>query len=220
MGGSRPRRRLSPDARRAQLLECALRVFARRGLGRASHAEIAQEGRVSVSTVFVYFHSRTALVEAVLKEVDRFYMEMADAYHGGEVSAPEAILAHAEAFARSVETHPDHARVWLDWSTAIRDEVWPAYLQFQERMVRKIEATIRRGRTAGSVAKTVNPRDAALLIVGSAHMIAQMQFTGAPVAQLHRFLEGLVRGALGTELSSALGGDPLPRAAHGERSHP
>lgn len=193
------RRRLSPAARRRQLLDCALRVFARRGLGRASHAEIASEAGVSVSTVFVYFPSRRRLVQAVLDEIQAFYTAMADQHHRAVVDAPTSILDHAVAFARSVETHPDHARVWLDWSTAIRDDVWPVYLSFQEQIVRKVEATIRRGRRAGSVAADVAPREAALLIVGSAHMIAQMKFTGVPAARLHRFLTRLVHGTLGTE---------------------
>jgi TetR/AcrR family transcriptional regulator, hemagglutinin/protease regulatory protein len=51
-------RRLDPSERRPQLLECAMRVFARRGLGSARHSEIAKEAKVSVPTVFFYFPSR------------------------------------------------------------------------------------------------------------------------------------------------------------------
>lgn len=209
----RPRTRLAPGQRRAQLLECALRVFARRGLGRAAHAEIAQEAGVSVSTVFVYFPSRTVLVQAVLEEIERFYTEQADRYHREGVPAPRAILDHASAFARSVETHPDHARVWLDWSTAIRDDVWPLYLGFQERIVRKVEATIRKGRRAGTVPAGVTPREAALLIVGSAHMIAQMMFAGAPPARLHRFLVRLVESVLDRKVTADRTDTPRPRRA-------
>ena len=42
MAPTRPRAaRLAPAERRAQLLACALHVFARRGLGRATHADVA-----------------------------------------------------------------------------------------------------------------------------------------------------------------------------------
>lgn len=197
MPARRSRQRLTPEDRRAQLLECALRVFARRGLGRATHAEIAREGDVSVSTAFVYFPSRKALVDSVLDEVARFYVEMAEHCHRDGVAAPRAILDHAEAFARSVDTHPDHARVWLDWSTAIREDVWPEYLKFQEKVVLHIESTIRKGRGAGTVAPEVAEREAALLIVGSAHMVAQMKFAGAPPKRLQRFLVRMVQSGLG-----------------------
>ena len=91
-----------------------MRVFARRGLGAARHAEIAKEAGVSVPAVFFYFPTREELVTAVLDEVDNFLMEMAENVHANERPAPEILLAHAQAFAASVDTHPDYARVWLD----------------------------------------------------------------------------------------------------------
>src|SRR6185369_60404 len=115
----RPRaRRLPPTERRTQLLTCALRVFARRGLGEGRHAEIAKEAGVSVPTVFFYFPTRADLVQAVLDEVERLYVEMAVLIHGCPLPAPRIMLDHATTFANSVDTHPDYARVWLDWSTA------------------------------------------------------------------------------------------------------
>ena len=121
-----------------------MRVFARRGLGGARHAEIAKEARVSVPTVFFYFPTREALVKAVLDEVARFLTDMAVRIHSCGGAAPRIVLAHAKAFADSVDTHPDYARVWLDWSTAIREEIWPHYLEFQENIVGIIANTIRR----------------------------------------------------------------------------
>jgi TetR/AcrR family hemagglutinin/protease transcriptional regulator len=188
-------RRLDPSERRPQLLQCAIRVFARRGLGGAHHAEIAREARVSVPTVFFYFPTREALVMAVLDEVARFLTEMTVRIHAGAGPAPQLVLAHAKAFADSVETHPDYARVWLDWSTAIREEIWPHYLQFQERIVAIIADTIRRWRLGRAIVDD-EADDDARLIVGSAHMIAQMKFTRCPPDKVDRFLRTLVRSTL------------------------
>jgi TetR/AcrR family hemagglutinin/protease transcriptional regulator len=127
-GSSGRRRRAQPldkAERRALLLQCAVRVFARRGIGAAHHAEVAREAKVSVPTVFFYFPTREALVNAVLEEVARFIIEMAETAHGKHRPAPEIFLEHARAFADAVDTHPDHIRVLLEWSTALRDEVWP-----------------------------------------------------------------------------------------------
>jgi TetR/AcrR family transcriptional regulator, hemagglutinin/protease regulatory protein len=195
---SRPRaRRLTPIERRTQLLRCALRVFARRGLGEARHAEIAKEAGVSVPTVFFYFPSRADLLTAVLDEVERFYYEMAKRIHGRGLPAPRLMLDHAVTFANSVDTHPDYARVWLDWSTAIRDEVWPRYLEFQGRVVRLIEQTIRRGQREGALAANVDPGDEAHLMFISAHMIAQMKFARESPERIERFLQTLVHIAVG-----------------------
>jgi TetR/AcrR family transcriptional regulator, hemagglutinin/protease regulatory protein len=189
-------RRLDPSERRPQLLECAMRVFARRGLGSARHSEIAKEAKVSVPTVFFYFPSREALVKAVLEEVARFLTDMTVEIHSSPGPAPEIVLTHAKAFADSVDTHPDYARVWLDWSTAMRDEIWPLYLEFQENIVAIIADTIRRWQRARGMSEQ-EAEDDARLIVGSAHMIAQMKFTRCTPEKLDHFLRTLVRSALG-----------------------
>jgi TetR/AcrR family hemagglutinin/protease transcriptional regulator len=180
-----------------QLLACALRVFARRGLGEARHAEIAKEAGVAVATVFFYFPTRADLVRAVLEEVERFYCDMANRVHGQSLPAPRILLEHGIAFAESVDTHPDYARVWLDWSTAVRDEVWPRYLEFQKYVVKVVERTIRRGQREGLFAADVNPEDNAYLMFASAHMIAQMKFTRQSPERIERFLHTLVRIAIG-----------------------
>ncbi len=188
-------RRLDPSERRPQLLQCALRVFARRGLGSARHAEIAREAKVSVPTVFFYFPSREALVKAVLDEVARFLTDMTVEIHASSRPAPEIVLAHAKAFADSVDTHPDYARVWLDWSTAMREEIWPLYLDFQENIVGIIANTIRRWQRANGRPEE-EAEDDARLIVGSAHMIAQMKFTRCSPEKVDHFLRTLVRFAI------------------------
>jgi TetR/AcrR family hemagglutinin/protease transcriptional regulator len=190
-------RRLSTTERRAQLLAYALHVFARRGLGGARHAEIAKEAGVSVPTVFFYFPTRADLVDAILSEVERFYRVMADEIHSQSLPAPQILLGHGFAFANSVDTHPDHARVWLDWSTAIRDEVWPRYLIFQSHVVRVLEKTIRRGQREKDFAVDIDPEDNAHLMFGSAHMIAQMKFSRQTPEKIERFLYTLVRVAIG-----------------------
>jgi TetR/AcrR family hemagglutinin/protease transcriptional regulator len=203
-GGPRPRaRRLAPEERRAALLGCALRVFARRGLAAARHAEVAREAAVSVSATFVYFPSRRALVQAVLDEVARFLLEMAEEIHRREERADRLVLAHARAFAQSVDTHPDHARVWLDWSTAIGSESWPRYLEFQERMLRVVARTLERGRREGSLAADVDPLEDARLLIGAAHMVAQMKLTRSSPESVDRFLRTLVRAIMGLPLGQA-----------------
>jgi TetR/AcrR family hemagglutinin/protease transcriptional regulator len=198
--GPAPRKRasrLDQAERRAQLLQCAMRVFARRGLGAARHAEIAKEAGVSVPAVFFYFPTREELVTAVLDEIDRFLMEMAQQIHASDRPAPEILLEHARAFAASVDTHPDYARVWLDWSTAIREETWPRYLDFQERIVEIIARTIRRWQTERGVASDVDIEDDARLMVAAAHMVAQMKFTRVLPEKLDHFLRTLVGAAIG-----------------------
>jgi TetR/AcrR family hemagglutinin/protease transcriptional regulator len=191
------RRRLSREQRRAELLEAALSAFAARGIGEARHAQIAELAGCSLSTVFVYFPTREELVAAVLEEVERSLEEMAESIHSRPEPVPDILRAHITAFADAIASSPDRARVWLDWSTATREDYWNRYLEFQGQMVERIAATIRRGQREGSVAQTVDAEADARLLVGSAHMIAQMQLTGRPAAETESFIDRMIEAALG-----------------------
>jgi len=197
---ARPRAaRLQPAERRAQLVASALAVFARVGLGTARHADVAAAARVSLPAVFHYFPTRGALVKAVLDTIERFYLEMmAEAVATTrETPARDTLLAHGRAFARSVDTHPDHARVWLDWSTAVGDQLWRRYLALSRRVDRAVTAVIRRGKDDGSVAADVIPEDAARLFVAAAYAVVQMKLTGRSDVKVERFLQSAVRAVAG-----------------------
>lgn len=191
------RRRLPPEERRAQLLETALEVFARRGFGRAGHTEIAEAAGVAVSTVFLYFKTREALVEAVLGEVGRFYLALAIEIHAQEKPCRQVLLEHRRAFHDSLTTRPHHARLALDWSTAMREELWPSYLAFTEKLVENHVRTIQRGQEAGDVAPSVDPETSARMLIASAQMTAQMKLTGAEPQQVDRIAEMIIDAALG-----------------------
>jgi TetR/AcrR family hemagglutinin/protease transcriptional regulator len=201
VGRSSPQRRRAPALdkaeRQALLLRCALRVFARRGLGAARHAEIARAARVSVPTVFFYFPTRKALVNAVLEEVAQFFTEMTDTVHSKRAPAPEIILEHMRAFADAVGTHPDHTRVLLEWSTALRHEVWPLFLRFQEQIIATIARTIRRWRLESGSARDLDAEDDARVIAATGYVLVQMKVANLPNTRIERFLQTLVRDTLG-----------------------
>jgi TetR/AcrR family hemagglutinin/protease transcriptional regulator len=179
-----------------------MRVFARRGLGAARHAEIARVARVSVPTVFVYFPTRKALVRAILEEVARFFTEMAETVHSKSEPAPDLILRHLRAFADAVDTHPDHTRVLLEWSTALRDEVWPLFLRFQEKIIALIGRTIRRWRLETASDRDPEAEDDARMIAATGYVLVQMKVAKLPNARIERFLHTLVRDTLGEAKAS------------------
>lgn len=191
-GPSATRRRLSPAARRAQLLHCALQAFAEDGLSRAGHGRVAELAGVSVPTVFHYFPTREALVDAVLDAVEDYFTLLAEKVHDGKGSVADTLVRHGLAFLESADKHPDHIRVWLDWSTAIRDHVWPRYLAFQEGLVGIVADTIERGRREGDTPAHVDPDSAARLFVGNAHMAALMKFSPDPGLDLDKHVRQAV----------------------------
>jgi TetR/AcrR family hemagglutinin/protease transcriptional regulator len=195
-GPTAPRKRLPPETRRAQLLDCALKVFAAEGLSGAGHARVAEMADVSVPTVFHYFPTREALLDGVLDEVESFFTTLAEGIHHRDEPASSILAAHALAFLESCDSHPHHIRVWLDWSTAIRAHVWPRYLAFQERLVRLVSDTLLKARAKGELPRDLDLESAARLFVGNAHMAAIMKFS--PDSGLN--LENHVRQAVDTLL--------------------
>lgn len=163
----------------------------------ARHAEIAADAGVSVSAVFVYFPTRAALVDAVVAEVDGLYTTLVADAVADDLPVPDALLRLARTFAAAVDSHPDHARVWLDWSTAFGDDSWSRYRDFQERVVRLMADAIARGQRAGTVAPEVEPEGEALLLMGAAYIVVQMKITRRPAADVERFLRTLVRSTVG-----------------------
>ena len=178
------------------LLRCAISVFARRGIGAARHAEIARKGKVSVPTVFFYFPTRKALVNAVLEEVGKFFSEMAETAHSKREPAAEVILGHLRAFADAVDTHPDHTRVLLEWSTALRDEVWPRFLRFQEKVITTITHTIRRSRMETGSDRDPHAEDDARVIAATGYVLVQMKVAKVPSSRIERFMQTVIRDTL------------------------
>lgn len=192
-----PRRRLTPEARRRQLLDAAVEAFARRGLARTVHADVARLAGVAVPTVFHYFPSREALLQAVLGELDERFMRLARTHHDrADLPARECLRRHALAFMDEVDTAPGPLRLWLEWSTSVREDTWPLYVDFQERLVAVVAGSVARGLASGELAGGLSASEAARLFVGSAHMAVMTRLAppeGLDVADyVSRVIEAVV----------------------------
>ena len=189
---------LAGPERRKQLLDVALQVAARRGLGRTGHVEIARVAGVAVSSVFLYFPNRPSLLTAIVDEVARFYIELAHHYHNPANDPFDAVHKHFYGFANSVTSDPDYAQVWLEWAVLIRNEdhLWDKFLEFQETIIGIIATSIRRCIKLGSVPKSVPPSDAARLLVASAYTTTQLNFMKRSQRVIRRYTEQALKLAL------------------------
>lgn len=188
--------RMAPEARREKLMNSVIRVFANRGIGEARHAHVAKEARVSLSTVFVYFPTREALVDAALEETARFFLESAAAHDAEQLPAAQAIVYIARQFAERVETHPDYVRLYLSWSGSVGQPCWKKYLDAHAIAAGRFAEIIARGQREGSIPPHVKPADAAELILGASHVLAQMKFMGRDPAVIEGFIANLAKTLL------------------------
>jgi TetR/AcrR family hemagglutinin/protease transcriptional regulator len=200
------RTRLSPQARRAQLLECALAAFAEHGVARATHSHVAERAGVSVPAVHSYFRTRDDLVEAVLGEVEAYLVGIVSESLGGPKSVYEALTALAINFARDARERPDMIKVWLDWSTGVRANVWPHYIEVLEQLHGIAQKVFTRGKREGLLPASLNVKAAARIYLGGGHTVALMQFAGAGPREREVFTDQLVRGVMGIGMDAPVGG--------------
>jgi TetR/AcrR family hemagglutinin/protease transcriptional regulator len=190
------RTRLPPADRRAQLVRHAVASFAEHGIARATQAQVAARAGVSVSAVYSYFRTRADLVDAVLAAVETAIVTMAQ----GALTAPgpalEVLTDLARRTADMAVTEPDIVRVWLDWSTGVRADVWPQFLRLQQRLHRIVEAVLAGGRDGVAVPADRFITSSARLFVGGAHTLALMRFENVGEAELGTFIDQMVGGVL------------------------
>ena len=189
-----PRTRLPPDQRKAQLLRCAISAFAEYGIARATHAHVAERAQVSVSAVHSYFRTREDLVAATLGEVEATLMEIALNKSLEKASVHEALWLMAHSFDRAVRDDPDVIKVWLDWSTGFRADVWPGYLRMQERLHNAVQKILARGKRLGLLSEALNAKAASRLFIGGGHTVALMRFAGASQREIEILMDHLICG--------------------------
>ena len=197
------RTRLAPEVRTAQLLDSAIKVFARTGFASGVHAQVATEAQVAVSTVFLYFPTREALVDAVITEIDRYLVDLVANIAMTQQPAVDKLMAILHEFSVTVDTAPHYIKIWLNWSTDVDDANWARYVDFQDRIIRAFSDIIALGIKDGEIAKDVNPVLGGHLVMSGGHMLAQMKFCGRSQAEVDEFARVLTRGA--APLTQSLG---------------
>ena len=97
---------------RRQLLDAALRIYARAGVGDLALNTLAEEAGVSNGTVYNYFRSREQVLEAV-------GLELAVQLSEQILTVSEAVDSGAERLSIAVRTFMNKARTDPDWTRAL-----------------------------------------------------------------------------------------------------
>lgn len=182
--------------RHAQLLSCAIKVFARLGIGRAVHADVVREAHVSVPTVFSYFPTGDCLKEAVVAEIDRFLVLLVNTAMRETADSEVRLKSILRAFADAVELEPDYLKIWMDWSTVISEPTWSKYEAFQDYILETFTTLIERGKADGTLRPDLNATIGAHMVMGAGHMIAQMIFRHRDETLVDEFIDNVVHKAL------------------------
>ncbi len=194
----RRRTRLSPEARRQQLMDCAIEVFSKRGIGRAGHAEIAELAQVSVATVFNYFNTREELVDNVLAQIEQFFSDMVNASFTTERALKDCIHEYISAFVNAAIDQPQYTYIWLEWSSAIREESWDRYIRLLERNIATISQKLQPAIDNHEINTYLTASEFARSLSNQGYMIIQLvnQPNPLPKAEIIQFMEKYISSAL------------------------
>jgi TetR/AcrR family hemagglutinin/protease transcriptional regulator len=194
-------RRMDRHARREQLIECAVSVYADQGVTGATHTEVADRANVSIATVFAYFPTKSELSNAVLCAVENVLWNIVDHVQKSRHDVPETFLRNYQRFTETVATHPNHIRIWLVWGTAINDQHWPRYLKLQDKMISAHTKVLKKGQRQGTIDNNVDVDDAARMLVANSHMVALMIFSGIERPRMDRYIEHILESSLSLRVS-------------------
>lgn len=195
--------RLPPDQRRAQLIQCAIAALAEHGVARATHGHVAKRANVSVAAVHSYFRTRDDLVEATLSEVEAALLKIVADSARQATSTFTGLSEMVSGLDRAARETPDIVKVWLDWSTGFRADVWPRYALMQEQLYAAVRKVLTAGKRQGSLSEKLNVKAAARLFVGGGHTVVLARFGGASQDEIEILIEYLIGSVMNIGIAPA-----------------
>lgn len=188
----RQRARKQPaEVRREEVLDAAVRVFARESFRGAGTAEIAREAGIAEPTIYRHFASKRDLYVAALGRccslVGTAFKEIDDANE----DALDALLGMAEWYDRSIRENPAHLQLRMRAEaetndTDVRERLATAYRE----LVNLVTALVRRGQSQGVFKDHIEPEAAAWMFMAMGQVADLTETLGIEGAEAQKcFME-------------------------------
>jgi AcrR family transcriptional regulator len=178
---------MSPDARRAQLLDVALQLFAVRGYHATSINHIIEKADVARGTFYQYFESKREIFDSLL---DQLFAEVNASVAPIAIAAPEAIArairANIESLCRTLQDNLPMGRVLLEQAVGVDDAGRAQLREFYLRVLERIERAVTVGQRLG-VVRTGDPSLIAVFLLAMVKESLYQQIIGTrtfPVGKL------------------------------------
>lgn len=154
-----------------QILNAALRVFARDGISRSRIADIAAEAGISTSTLYEYYKSKEDLAyEVPSSHLALFFENYRDAV-AGKASARERLILYLSMSA-------DFARQHAEWARLLYLELWPSVFVREtdlrhsiDDFARVVVYLIKQGEAEGAWSTGRNAYETAAIILGGVNQV-------------------------------------------------
>ena len=188
------------EDRRRQLLDAAVRVFARKGYHDSRVGDIAEEAGVAHGLLYHYFESKEALLEAVFRDTWSQIVESIREIEARGEPATEQLRRVAALFLRAWARDPDLVRV-LVLEVARSPQVQRRVDEIGQ-VFRGIERIVQRGQAEGEFRADVDARLASWIFYGALEevltgwVLGQLPDDDDEVALAERTILEVIRGGL------------------------
>ena len=171
-----PRTRLPADARKTQILKCAVAVFARSNYRAATTADVAAEAGISEALIYKIFPSKKAIFLEILEHMSQRIVSLWQDEQDREEDALRALRNMAMKYHARMIKHPDELRVQFQAISEVSDGAIAERLRCDhENYMRSIRTVIERGVRQGTMRKDLDVTTLAFLFNGAGILMNVMQ---------------------------------------------
>ncbi|MDQ2983701.1 MAG: TetR family transcriptional regulator [Actinomycetota bacterium] len=155
----------APEQRRRQILDAAIRVFARGGYHTSRVGDIAEEAGVAYGLVYHYFDSKEEVLRNIFVETWTGMLQTIEEIEAGEESAREQLRKVIELVLRTWRRDPDLVRVLVREVT--RAPQLSEEIEEIEHAFQALQRIVERGQQRGEFRADLDPRLASWILYGS-----------------------------------------------------
>jgi TetR/AcrR family fatty acid metabolism transcriptional regulator len=187
--------------RRRQILEAAVKVFARKGFHSARVGDVAEEAGIAYGLVYHYFKSKEELLETIFRTTWTEMLARVREVEEAGVPASEAVRQVTALLLRTWRRDPDLVRV------LVREVTRNPHVQKEVHEItaamEALEGIIRRGQETGEFNAEMDPRLSAVVFYGALDevltgwVLGQLPDKDVDVAKAERNVHRLIVEGLG-----------------------
>ena len=186
--------------RRRQILDAAVKVFARSGFHTSRVGDIAEEAGVAYGLVYHYFKSKDELLETIFRDTWTQMLARVREVEASGVPAREQVRQVTALLLRTWRRDPDLVRV------LVREVTRSAHVQQEveeiAQAMQALEGIIQRGQEAGEFNSGLDPRLGAVVFYGALDeiltgwVLGQLPDRDEDIAKAERNVVSLLVGGL------------------------
>ena len=157
--------------RRRQILDAAVRVFARQGFHTCRVSDIADEAGVAYGLVYHYFRSKDEVLDTLFLERWEIMVAVIEEVDGQDIPARDKLYAIASFIVDSYRHDPELMKVIIVEVTRAANTFGRTHLDEIRRAYDRIARIVERGMDAGEFRQEVTPQFAAMAFYGAIEQV-------------------------------------------------